>query len=294
MALDKKQLLMLIGAVAAGVVAVLVSGKVFSDRVSYETQTLFLSYQKDQEAKEAKYNQQIEQLRQQISVAETRASQAAEQAAQAARQEAEKAAAAAPQKKAQTSLAVKTPAGKRAVTVQIDSLNAVGGLVNPGDFVDVIAHLDVPIAGMDAVGSDKKEEKDEKKSPVTAMIFQKLEILAVNTNIDQPGVYDDQQKEHALKITFAVDPQEAGLLAFADKNGKLELALRGAKDTKRQMLSAATWTTLAEYVLENQGADIQPVKKPEVAPEPVKVQVEPEKTEEVRPYIQIYRGGKEL
>src|SRR5882672_7488368 len=30
------------------------------------------------------------------------------------------------------SLAIKTPPGKRAVTVQIDSLSAVGGLINPG------------------------------------------------------------------------------------------------------------------------------------------------------------------
>src|SRR5208283_1357158 len=42
------------------------------------------------------------------------------------------------------SLPLKTPAGKRAVTVMIDSLEAVGGLLNAGDFVDVIAELNVP------------------------------------------------------------------------------------------------------------------------------------------------------
>ncbi len=61
----------------------------------------------------------------------------------------------------------------------------------------------------------------------------------------------------SLKITFAVDPQEAGLLAFADKNGSLELALRSPDESEHQTVKADTWKTLADYVLKNQGLDIQ-------------------------------------
>ena len=142
------------------------------------------------------------------------------------------------------SLALKTPVGKRAVTVMIDSLAAVGGLLNAGDFVDVIAQLNVP-------------SQDPDKKTVTAMIFQGLQVLAINTNEDDPGAYDDQQAASSLKITFAVDPQEAGLLAFANKNGTLELALRSPDESERQMVKADTWKTLADYVLKNQGLDIQ-------------------------------------
>ena len=78
------------------------------------------------------------------------------------------------------SLAIKTPVGKRAVTVMIDSLAAVGGLLNAGDFVDVIAELNVP-------------SQDADRKTVTAMIFQGLQVLAINTNEDDPGAYDEQQ-----------------------------------------------------------------------------------------------------
>ena len=60
---------------------------------------------------------------------------------------------------------------------------------------------------------------------MTAMIFQGLQVLAVNTNVDDPGDYDQQQAAGSLKITFAVDPQEAGLLAFANKNGDCRIGL---------------------------------------------------------------------
>ena len=76
--------------------------------------------------------------------------------------------------------------GKRAVTVMIDSLAAVGGLLNAGDFVDVIAQLNVP-------------SQDPDKKTVTAMIFQGLQVLAVNTNEDDPGAYDDQQAASFFK-----------------------------------------------------------------------------------------------
>ena len=88
----------------------------------------------------------------------------------------------------------------------------------------------------------------------------------------------------SLKITFAVDPQEAGLLAFADKNGNLELALRSPDETEHQMVKADTWKTLADYVLKNQGLDIQNPDGEQANNKP----------EENKPSIQIFRGGKEL
>ena len=170
------------------------------------------------------------------------------------------------------SLALKTPIGKRAVTIMINSLSAVGGLLDAGDFVDVIAQLNVP-------------SQDPSKKTVTAMIFQGLQVLAINTNEgDDRGAYDDQQTAPSLKITVAVDPQEAGLLAFADKNGNLQLALRSPDDAEHHMVKASTWKTLADYVLKNQGLDIQDPDGENANKQPV----------DNKPSIQIFRGGKEL
>ena len=171
---------------------------------------------------------------------------------------------------------------KRAITVLLQSLGAVGGLLNPGDCVDVIAHLDMP--------TGKKLDPKEK---VTAMIFQNLQILAINTNIDEPGAYDVQQKENMLKVTFAVDPQEAGLLAFAEQNGTLELTLRTTAEKGLNMVPAANWSTLGEYVLENSGADIK-LPGSEEDTKKTELSVETETVQETKPYIQIFRGGREL
>jgi len=277
---NKTQIIVIIMAVAAGIVASALVGGYVTSKVNEETTKLAVQYEKAQKQKDQQFGAQMAELNQKLSVVEQNARKAAQDAAQAAAQRVSQAApppAPAPKKK--PSLALRTPAGKRAVTVMITSLEAVGGLLNPGDFVDVIAHLNVP--------SGKKAIKES----VTAMIFQNLQVLAINTNLEEPGAYEFQQKENALKVTFAVEPREAGLLAFAEMNGKLELALRSPNEKEHQMLPTATWTSLAEYVLENNGADIQasePTKEVEESP---KVE---QRADEAQPYIEIYRGGREL
>ena len=275
---NKKQLLIIVGAVAAGIVAVVLTSAYV--KTSIEGQTAYLSEQFSAKQKEAVAqiqqhdDQQMYAMQQElenVKVQQAAALQKQMAALQAAQQQARMQQVVV-QKIRKPSLALKTPVGKRAITVKIDSLAAVGGLLNAGDFVDVIAELNVP-----AQDSDKKT--------VTAMIFQGLQVLAINTNEDDPGAYDDQQAAASLKITFAVDPQEAGLLAFANKNGSLELALRSPDETEHQMVKADTWKTLADYVLKNQGLDIK---------DPDGENANAGKPMESKPSIQIFRGGKEL
>jgi Flp pilus assembly protein CpaB len=115
-----------------------------------------------------------------------------------------------------------------------------------------------------------------------------------------PGAYDDQQREPGLKITFAVSPEEASLLAFAERNGKFELALRSPNEKRAAMMSTATWSSLAEYVLQNTGAELRvpdeaftpEVKpEPEPAPEPNVPKVR-RKSDPYDPSIEVIRGGK--
>ncbi len=275
---NKKQLLIIVGAVAAGMVAVVLASNYVKN--SIEGQTASLAEQYDAKQKQMvsqiqqRSDQQMAALAQELERVKSEQAAAMQKqmaAMQEAQQQARMQQTVQVQKVRKPSLALKTPAGKRAVTVMIDSLAAVGGLLNAGDFVDVIAQLNVP-----SQGSDKKT--------VTAMIFQDLQVLAVNTNLNDPGAYDDQQAASSLKITFAVDPQEAGLLAFANKNGRLELALRSPDESERQTVKANTWKTLADYVLKNQGLDIQNPDGENANNKPI----------ENKPSIQIFRGGKEL
>ncbi len=278
---NKKQLFLIAFAVVAGILAAVLIGSWKTQEINAKTQELKEQYDQQQkqvvaeimqrnDQQAAQLQQQIIRVQQEQQLALRQATDAMKAQQQAAAQAAQQALQVTKAKRSASFLTAKTPPGKRAVTVMIESLNAVGGLLNAGDFVDVIAHLDIP-------------EGTDKKKTITAMVFQDLQVLAINTNLDDPGAYDDQQRSLSLKITFAVDPQEAGLLAFADKNGKLELALRAPNENDKKAVKASTWKTLADYVIENQGEAF------DVPDEAGKSKDIPDK-----PYIQIFRGGKEL
>ncbi|MEI8012459.1 MAG: Flp pilus assembly protein CpaB [Candidatus Omnitrophota bacterium] len=242
---NKNQLLVLLLAVGIGLVAAYLVSVYVTNSINEQTTKIARKFEKEQKQREEAYKQELGALNQKIAQVE----QNIQQQVRAAAAKSSSADGSVQERKA-VSLALQMPPGKRALTVLIDSLGAVGGLLNPGDFVDIIAQLNFPDT-MRPLGNKK-----EKKEALTAMIFQNLQILAINTNINQPGAYDQQQKDRSLKITFAVTPEEASLLSFAEKNGKLELALRSPNEKKPTMISAATWTTLAEYVLQNTGADL--------------------------------------
>jgi pilus assembly protein CpaB len=290
---DKKQLFILIAAVATGLVAAVLVSNFVQSSITTETNRIATQFQKKQQEKDDLYKQEMQALNQKVSEVEQRAQKAVQEAAKnaavaaTANKQARPGESAVKEKKF-VSLALRTPAGKRAVTLKMDSLGAVGGLVNPGDYVDIISHLNVP-------ARDPKVK--DKKDSVTAMIFQNIQILAINTNIDQPGTYEEQQRDAGLKVTVAVTPEEASLLAFAEKNGKLELALRSPNEKKPAMISAATWSTLAEYVLQNTGAELRVPDEPEIKvkatePEEDFVPHARKKTDPYDPSIVVIKGGK--
>lgn len=178
------------------------------------------------------------------------------------------------------SLAVNTPSGKRALTVNVETLSAVGGLLNPGDFVDVLVHLSLPVPGQ----SDP-DAPEAKTTKTTVTLFQDVQILAIGANVSQPADFDGQQKSSNLIITFAVDPQQAELMTFAEAYGKLQLVLRSTGEKSAYQLPSANWQTLTEYLESTQGVLITPpvsFKKPEV-----KKELPPPE-----PEIKVYRGGQ--
>jgi len=176
--------------------------------------------------------------------------------------------------KEQPGLSSKTPSGKRAITVVIEKLSAVGGLIAPGDYVDIIGHLAVPVE----VGDSPRREL------VTVTLFQNVPILAIGSNTEL-GKKINVQNESAIAITFALNPQEAELLTFAQQHGHLQLVLRSPLDTQAYILPAATWNSLSEYIMTTQGMDIRVPQEEEPAPKP-KQEVPKPKVEEPSPRYQ--------
>ena len=69
------------------------------------------------------------------------------------------------------------------------------------------------------------------------------------------------QQESNQLITLALSPQDAGLIAFVQEQGKIRLTLRSPADAKVEQVQPATWETLFKYLMpQNQ---TQEVVKPE-------------------------------
>ncbi|MHB8154822.1 MAG: Flp pilus assembly protein CpaB, partial [Candidatus Omnitrophota bacterium] len=170
------------------------------------------------------------------------------------------------------SLAMKVPAGKRAVTVSMDNISSVGGMIRPGDHVDVVGM--VPIPSMNAEGKQVNQL-------ATMPLFQDVLVLAVGQEFANVQVVRKEEKAVSASpvITFALSPQEANLIVFVQEQGKIRLVLRSPGDTQTQQVAPASWDTLFRAVMPQA---FQQAEKPVV---PLK----PKKT------VEIYHGlNKEI
>jgi len=140
------------------------------------------------------------------------------------------------------------PPGKRAVSVPITEVSGAGGLIRPGDFVDVIGVFDVVFFGVDPANPTAKEEV---KKYVAMTILQNVEVLAVAQTVealipttDRSGSDANQRlpiqrpgpEPKATTVTLAVTSQEAQKLFLAEEKGKLKLALRPLGETETPSL----------------------------------------------------------
>jgi len=187
------------------------------------------------------------------------------------------------------SFAVRTPLGKRAVTINIDSLSAVGGLINAGDFVDVIAHLSIP---------QEKGKSNSKIKNASVILFQNIQILAVGTRFNPVGerpAYNSQARTSILRVTLALDPQQIGFLTFAQKHGKIQLALRSPAEENTRVSQLPSWETLSKYILMHQGTkiDIPKEKKKHKKKKHIKPVLKEEEPEEPKPMLKIFKRGSE-
>src|SRR3989338_8587333 len=108
----------------------------------------------------------------------------------------------------ETTLAMKTPIGKRAMTISVDNISALLGMIKPGDYVDVIGLIPLPVEGKQSAQA------------ATVPLFQNVLILAVGsqlgTAVEKEGTSgrrrqkaENKTKKSAPLITLALSPEEA-------------------------------------------------------------------------------------
>jgi pilus assembly protein CpaB len=170
-------------------------------------------------------------------------------------------------------LAGVTPSGKRAISVIADNIASLSGMVNPGDYVDVLAIVQVPVQTQDGKINEQM---------AVVPLFQNVLVLAVGQNTGIPTGPSSRYAEAPVTsggntlITLALGPQEANLIAFVQEQGKIRLIMRSPADAKVEPMATASWDSFFQYIM-----------PPKTNVEPTVAKAEPVDTNE---YIEVMRG----
>ncbi len=152
-------------------------------------------------------------------------------------------------------IAASIPDGTRAVTIQVNPISGVAGLIFPGDRVDVLLthslytqktvereQKKLMQEALAAVDSDDAEELtrvrakfniigegNKNQDQVTEMIVPDVRVLAVNQRaVVTPD--DSKKKETIQNVTLEVLKEDAQRLKLAERVGQINLVLRSLHD----------------------------------------------------------------
>ena len=118
-------------------------------------------------------------------------------------------------------LTVRLKPGMRALSIPVDRVKAVSGLIQPGDRVDVLAS--VPRApGI---------------QPKAVTIIRGALVLAINQTLETAGATPSPDNANMVTVTLGINTEQADLLTMADLNTTLRLALRPPQEPVRSMLA---------------------------------------------------------
>jgi pilus assembly protein CpaB len=127
-------------------------------------------------------------------------------------------------------LPARLPIGMRAVSISIDKVKGVAGLIQPGDRVDVIA---VPPRVANEV-------------PHASAILRGALVLAMGNEVETTSATPSPDNQNLTTVTLALTPRQVDLLASADLNTTLRLALRPPKESIRAFPAEALKLGVAE------------------------------------------------
>ena len=107
------------------------------------------------------------------------------------------------------------PEGKKAMAVAVDDITGVGGMLMPGDCVDVIATL-----------------ASSGNNPInyTVVVLQNTQILAVGSVLENVKTTSDTKPPEKRTVTLAITMDEALKLKMAIERGSISLMLRSPTD----------------------------------------------------------------
>lgn len=113
--------------------------------------------------------------------------------------------------------------GQTAITIRLDSEQAVGGWIRPGDWIHLFCTFD---------------RQPGWPNPRSQLLLDRVQVLAINDQIrDLSAPLEDKKMMNTMAsdsvlVTIAVTPKEAGVVALAGKKGRFMLALVSPLDIR--------------------------------------------------------------
>lgn len=154
------------------------------------------------------------------------------------------------------------PEGMRAISVAVNEVIGVAGFVTPGTSVDVLVTGQIP--GATQSGAQY----------ITRTILENIRVLAAGQKIEQDK---DGKPQTVPVVTLLVTPKDAGTLAMASTEGKIQLALRNTIDGKTPapvpVLQASVFSSGAPPPVTQPTGRHVAAQKPPAAPPPFTVEI---------------------
>ena len=141
-------------------------------------------------------------------------------------------------------LSSKIPPEERAMSVAVDAISGVSGLLRPGDRVDILGTF--PIGTKDQVVTNEKGE--DGVGYVTMTMLQNVTLLATGQELSDVTSSENQQGRgnSYATVTVSVTVDEAELLTIAQTRGKMTLLLRNREDVDVSTVSKRTLREVME------------------------------------------------
>ena len=134
--------------------------------------------------------------------------------------------------------------GHRAVTIQVDEINSISGLVRPGDSIDLYTRLQA--GSLPALAAEGTGE-------VVVPVLEDVLVLATDNRAARPNEDEyknlppeDKQRTYDT-FTLEVTPREAALISLAESRGSLVATLKNAKDTAGVLFSKVSLADLVAH-----------------------------------------------
>src|SRR5699024_1889197 len=137
-------------------------------------------------------------------------------------------------------LARSVPSGYRAFALSNNDVSSVGGMLQPGDLVDVVVHF-------------SRGQDDE---PTALFLLNSIEVLAIYGRLEETiGQQEEERQQRGSSrgsntVVLAIPREDIPRLLVADTNGAIRLALAGsAREKTDAALSEdeqAAWEAFAQ------------------------------------------------